>query len=255
MNNLQPMSVLVALPNELGIFFHKYKPRHETQEGRFIFREYLLHNRNWVVLCTGMGKEKAAEGTQRLIDRYNPAGIINPGFSGYTAEELSVKNKVFLPRTIIDLDENLKPTGSITLPMESWNKWGIKLPYEDKPLLTSPKVVASSEEKYQLGIEHPGALIDMESYAAAQVCQKTGTPYLSLRIVMDGANRPLRINPTPLLDAQGQVRPAAAIKYLMCHPQYLGEAYYLWEVSHRLSKILTREVESIAIQWEKNTQA
>lgn len=97
----------------------------------------------------------------------------------------------------------------------------IGAPIADGPLLTSPKVLFTAEEKTAQG-ERTGAIaVEMESGVHAEFAAERALPFLVLRVILDGVDMAIPAV-TGLTTSDGDVRYLQAARYLMTHPQHFS---------------------------------
>lgn len=89
-------------------------------------------------------------------------------------------------------------------------------------LLTSPRLIATPEEKLSLGERFTADVVDMESAAVAAVCRAQGVPFLAVRAVSDTVDTALSPELVRLLDG-GNVSVLKACGALVRRPSLFGE--------------------------------
>jgi adenosylhomocysteine nucleosidase len=87
-------------------------------------------------------------------------------------------------------------------------------------MVTAPEVAASVGAKRALRECYQAAVVDMESAAVAEVAQQSGLPFLTLRAIVDPAERPLpRAVLAAMAGADGSVRLARFFWEAVARPQ------------------------------------
>lgn len=93
-------------------------------------------------------------------------------------------------------------------------------------LLTVAAMVSDPREKQRLGQAYQALAVDMESAAAAQLCQQYEVPFVCLRAISDDLNTPLSPQLVDLL-RDGRVSLPRLLANVMRHPTLMGELWCL----------------------------
>ena len=162
-------------------------PRAEFRKspyGEYFFDHGLL------VFQGGWGKISAAASTQYVIDRWNPATIINLGTCGGIAGRIERFANVLVTKTVVyDIIEQMgdaqESINFYSTPIDlSWLAGDLPLPVVKAPLYSAdrdlvPGEIASLVSKYD------AVAVDWESGAIAWVARRNGKRILILRGVSD----------------------------------------------------------------------
>jgi hopanoid-associated phosphorylase len=89
------------------------------------------------------------------------------------------------------------------------------------PIIQSPTVLRSPEEKIALFNQYGAIAVDMESAAVAQVALLAGVPFMAIRAVSDPANMSIPPRVMATIDERGRLRPFRLLERLVHHPQEL----------------------------------
>ena len=137
----------------------------------------VLATRNNVFFC-GIGKVNAAAMTAQLIERYQPRQIINFG----TAGGITVGAGLHQATRFVQRDMRCTALGAA--PGQT--------PFESDVMidLGTDGLICSTGDNFvsdnQLDI--PADLVDMEAYAMAKVCERSGVEFLCWKFVTDQAD-------------------------------------------------------------------
>ena len=178
-----------AMPMEAAGIADRLKQKKTTQGDGRTFHTGMFGGYRVALVESGVGQEKAGAATEVLIDVFEPKRILSTGYGGGLAKRLKRFNVCFPEMLMrqsdgarLDLSE---PVPKLVAQAESG-------PIEGKlVLLTTDHVVASPKEKRSLGLKTGAELVDMETFAVAEVCRKHDVPFLSLRIILDTAEEEL----------------------------------------------------------------
>lgn len=160
--------------------------------------------------------------------RYRPGLILSLGFSGALQAEQRVGDLV-LATEIVDHEGNRWPTWH-SFP---WPAAEIKL----GRVLTVREMVGDPSEKLRLGAKHDAIAVDMESAAAARLCQQDDVPFLCLRVISDDCKTALSPYLVKLLRG-GRVSAARLSMTVLRHPSLLCELLRLAGNTRKAAKQL-----------------
>jgi adenosylhomocysteine nucleosidase len=184
-----------------------------------------------LVLETGVGAARTRTALEWVLDRpllgnvpYQPKVVLSAGFAGALQEGYKVGD-VLLATEVADEAGNVWPT-----------PWPGELPPgEWRPslhrgrLLTAAHLVGAPEQKQALARQSKALAVDMESAAAACLCQRQGVPFGCVRSVSDDVHTSLSPRLLALL-AGGRVSLGRALAALAASPRLAVE---LWRLARQ----------------------
>lgn len=177
-------AILCALPGELGDLRGRELSR-ETVGGDLLI-ELDLPGGATACVC-GVGKVAAARGATRLIDRRSPARLLVIGVCGGLRRHLG-------PGTLVHCSVAAQADFAVREGRESradpelLGAWRAQVPGPAGWFLTADRPVLSWWRRLRLARAFAGDCIaDMETAAAAAVCEHAGVPWAALRAVSDRA--------------------------------------------------------------------
>jgi adenosylhomocysteine nucleosidase len=168
-----------AMPMEAAGVVDRLKEAKKTQGNGRTFYTGLFCNYRVVVVESGVGQTKAKEATEVLFDVFQPKRILSAGYAGGLSERLKRFN-VCLPEIVIRESDGKKISLSQPVPEIIQETVSEKL-----ILLTTDFVVHSEKQKQVLGKKNNAELVDMETFAVAEVCRNRRIPFLAVRIILD----------------------------------------------------------------------
>ena len=230
------VGIVMALPIEAGYLsdsltkMRRYSTRsHPIVEGE-------LAGKIVAVVISGPGKPAARRGAELLIAGHRPRWIISAGFAGALDPALA-RNDLVLPGEVIDLERNL-----ISIAGDLPAVPGVR-PASGR-LLTVDRVIVRSAEKAELRTAYEADLVDMESFAVADLARERAIRFLSVRVISDDANADLAPEVARLLSHSGSYRVGMAMRAIMHRPAALKDFWTLharaMEASDRLAECLKR---------------
>ena len=187
--------------------------------------------RNIVLVRTGVGRKRAQNATQQVIDKFNPEVIISMGYAGALTEGLNVGD-LFVASTILSPDsdstsfemddpKNLKwlELAKITPPPEN-----VKL--KIGRLITVDMVVHTPKAKKELGSRFRAEAVEMETLEIALLARVNKIAFISIRGISDAVNHEL-IDCSSFLGSDGELSKLRAGWYVLTHPKSLKNAFSL----------------------------
>lgn len=159
---------------------------------------------------------------------YRPSLVLCVGFSGALRPEQRVGDLV-LATEVVD---------------EPGHRWPALHAFATKDpkisfgrVLTMRELVSDPREKQRLGQLHQAVAVDMESAAAARLCQEHEVPFACLRVISDDRNTALSPQLVKLL-RRGRVSVPRLTTMVLRHPSLLGELMGLAAKTRRAAKQL-----------------
>jgi len=149
-----------------------------------------------------------------LAEREAPRFLFLTGFAGALAHDLRVGEGV-RAEAVVD------PSGvrwDATLSMTSTFRTGT--------LLTSDRLLATPDEKFQNSKKHGAHTVDMETSYVAAWCAKREVPWGCVRVVSDDVRTPVSKDVFELLE-DGRVSPWRLTKALLRRPKLARELIHL----------------------------
>jgi len=208
--------------------------------GGFAVREGLLGGRRAVLILSEAGRQNAAHATEILIEAHRPRRVISAGLAGGLSPELK-RNDILAADRLLSIDG-----GDVPLAMPTGLADAAAMPGVHRgALLTVDRMVRLPDDKRKLFEQYAAAAVDMETFAAAEACQRLATPFSSVRVINDAAADALPRDVERLLDQQsGAARLGAALGAVWRRPSSAKDMYQLREnaliASDRLAKFIAK---------------
>ncbi len=201
------LGILVALPEEL-----RSLSKIKMHQG-----ECLTLPNNILVSLAGTGAKNAEKSTQQLIAA-GAKQVISWGCAGALAPHLKAGDLI-IPK-LIQTQSGTKLSTHPLLRKNIINALANQS-YFEGPLLESSSIVSSAKEKSALFNDTSAIAVDMESAAAAQVCQTENTPFIAIRTIVDPADFNLPTAVSHSINPEGKVNLVKLISFIICHPSEL----------------------------------
>ncbi len=187
-NHHVDVGFVFAMPMEAAGIVDRLKQKKTTRGDGRVFHAGIFAGRRVVVVESGVGQEKAAAATEALIGVFAPKRILSAGYAGGLLKRLK-QFTVCIPEVLVRSSDGRRLDLSHPVPQhfaEDGHSVENKL-----ALLTVDRVIATPTEKNTLGQTTGAELVDMETFAVAEVCRRHAVPFLSIRIILDAAEEEL----------------------------------------------------------------
>jgi hypothetical protein len=208
---------LFTLRRESAPFLRLLHYLHPFPDGPCPAAIYDTNQGRAIVMETGIGMVRAAAAIRWLLDNYQPRLIIACGFAGALSPELRVGD-VLLASGVVE-----PGVGDV--------HWGTAMPTElgDLPvgrLVTAKRLVATTADKGSMYSQTQAIMVDMESAAIAEACQKRGVQCAIIRSISDTADTALSPQLVALLSG-GRIAPWRIVAALARSPGMIVELWRL----------------------------
>jgi adenosylhomocysteine nucleosidase len=156
----------------------------------FRAKEGGLHGRRIVIIRAGAGRANAAKATETLIDGHRPDFVLSAGFAGGLSPTLKRHDLLLLTEVTLESGESISISPLPLVERPGMSAENEKLMNSTK-LLTTDRIVRSSQEKASLHEKTGAIAVDMETFAVAEVCRRRSVPFIAVRIIHDTAQETL----------------------------------------------------------------
>jgi len=137
-----------------------------------------IGDRSIAVVLSGAGQKNAEDAAKKLIDVFAPKSVCSAGYAGGLSARLKQLN-ICVPEQVIRESDGQALDLSELIPRKTPPMPG-KL-----TLITVNDVVETPEQKRALNERTGAEIVDMETFAIADVCQACNVPFFSCRVVLD----------------------------------------------------------------------
>jgi adenosylhomocysteine nucleosidase len=190
------------------------------------FRRAARDIKHFDIVVSGIGHRRARAAAE-AIAATSPRLVIAAGFSGALQPGLGVADVVW-PAEVVDAGCRVWP--STPLARQS-----------NVRLLTATALVATRQEKLDLGRRFQAAIVDMESAAVAEVCSRKGIPFTAVRAISDAVDTELSPQLVRLFSG-GTVSSWKACRALVSKPSLFWEFRRLARDTRIASRALAEEL-------------
>ena len=187
--------------------------------------------RNIVLVRTGVGRKRAQNATQQVIDKFNPEVIISMGYAGALTEGLNVGD-MFVASTIFSPESDSNSFEMDDPKNLKWLELAKKTPPPENVklkigrLITVDMVVHTPKAKKELGSRFRAEAVEMETLEIALLARVNKIAFISFRGISDAVNHEL-IDCSSFLGSDGELSKLRAGWYVLTHPKSLKNAFSL----------------------------
>ena len=187
-------------------------------------------------VVTGMGLENAGKGAQAAMSLPHDICIAS-GFAGALKDAHKVGD-VLAARAVQLIGTSKTIECSRNLWMAAQENQAVRVDM----FLTSDHVIATAEEKQQLGPF--GDAVDMESFATLSVAKEKGLPAVAIRVISDSFAEDMPADIDTTVDEKGRVSVRGVVKHLARHPLQLPALIRLGRQSRTGAEALAHFLEA-----------
>lgn len=240
------IAVLGAMKQELVGLRRRMNIEDVAHDGPLAVWRGSYRDRDLVLVCTGIGQQRATRATRHVLGRFPCTALVSIGFGGALVDDLAVGDVVLCERLhaednsgqTLEADPGLmracaktgeRLSGSVNV--KSGTSISVRLP------------VCTIERREYLARRYGACLVDMESYWVGSLALAQGVPFLSVRSVSDAADEEL----PPLdrlVDSDGTWR-SAALPFFMTRPWKLASLVRLRRHCGTAARQLTAFLDSL----------
>jgi adenosylhomocysteine nucleosidase len=170
-----------ALRQESVGILDRMKSARTTRGNGWTFHTGKINGVSVAVVLSGIGQKKAEDATNILLDVFSPKSICSAGYAGGLSSRLK-QSDICVPEQVVRTSDRQALDVSKPIPQKT-------SPMPDKlTLVTVNDVVASPKQKQQLNEQTGAELVDMETFAVAEVCRIRSIPFFSYRVIFDAVD-------------------------------------------------------------------
>ena len=177
------IAIVSATKEELSFLLNKISNKESViiNSVEFVKGNYL--STPLLVAISGVGIKRARNCTRTLLQKFRPEFIVSAGFAGALNPKLKVGDLV-IPDWVMSLKAENKIFLANKLPYLAFN-------YTNGGLLTENSFISNREKKLDLFVESSADIVDMETWAVAEVAGEKNISLISVKVVSDTAGSSL----------------------------------------------------------------
>jgi len=188
---------IFALRQEAVGILDRLKHLRKTRGNGWTFYTGQIDTLSLAVVLSGVGQKNAEEATNILAEVFEPKLICSAGYAGGLSSRLK-RFSLCVPEQVLRQSDGGVLDLSTPIPRTT-------PPQPNKlSLITVNDVVELPEQKRVLHEQTGAEIVDMETFAVADVCRVRRIPFCSLRIVLDAASDRIPADIAKILDNMGK---------------------------------------------------
>jgi adenosylhomocysteine nucleosidase len=203
-----------------------------------------LKNKDTLLVQTGMGKERAENATQFILERYPVTAIISLGFAGALATELRIGDVVVCSTLhcqpgLGQEEQRLEPCApdANLLSLASQGSGDRATRFCLGCGVTVLQLNSSTQKMQGLSENFHADIVDMESYWIARIASARQIPFIAIRSISD--NMQSSVQPfDQILASDGELLWRKAVLCFLSHPRYLLNVFTLYRNTRRAKRNL-----------------
>lgn len=216
-------AIIAALPREVKQLVRGW------QQHRLPGKIVAYTNDFAVIVCAGMGPERAALAVQTALSLKPVTALLSAGLAGACDPSLQVGD-IIRAGVVVDARTGERFINELF----------------DQTLVTTP-AIASIEEKQRLHASYKASAVDMEAATVARLAQVHHLPFSAIKAISDEASFEMQ-ELARFATRDGQFREAAFAMHSAIRPHLWPKLFALAGNSKRALQSLTHELES-QLNW------
>ena len=184
---------------------------------------FRLVDRDCLLVTTGMGLKRAAEGARALLAATRPQLLVSFGIAGAVHDDLRIGDVVVARNTCLleaGLPGEFRPLAALS--HEAWEAAARALQPDGARLVAGTAITTRGSQVLleRLGeMAHPA--LEMETAGIAQVAAEMGIPLLSIRSISDGPQAPIPFDLEAVMDEDYNFRMGRLLMLVLRRPQLI----------------------------------
>lgn len=235
------VALVCALHMEIAPLFDRCEKPRRYVGGKFTYRGgRYRHIRLAAVECGG-GPARARQATNALIDAHSPDWVVSIGFAGSLVPEVRA-GSIFVADEVLEADT--KKTLAIDLKMPADPANGL----HTGRLVTTTHIVRLVSEKQALAEQSGAQVVDMESFAIAEVCRQREKKFLCVRVITDDTSADLPPEILTIFGKTGTLRAGAVAGAFFKRPSSVKDLWRLRGEVNEHALTLARFLDGVLLQ-------
>lgn len=236
------IGIIVAMPEEIRPLLKGTPSVLREKIGIFPLYRFTQHNRQFALIESGIGADRALAAVQALTEHLNPELLISMGFGGGISDGLAVGDIVVGTRFLIHQgDCIIEEAGVRVTPLpESLKatKKASSLRIADGTIITTAGVQSKTEIAGQLPDNVLRVVVDMETCAIVRFATLSRIPLMAIRSISDDCSEKLGFSMDEFMDSSMQVSVRKVFLTVAHRPWIIPQLCRLYRNTDRAGKNL-----------------
>ena len=223
---METIGLIAAMPQESDAVLRRIRKWKRTALGPFRAVRFHLLDRDCLLVTTGMGLQRAVDGTRALLAAITPHLLISFGIAGAVNDSMHIGDVVVAGSTCL-LDMGLpgqsQPLASLS--EAAWNAAAQVLQACGARLIAGTAITTRGSQMIPQSLEkiaHP--ILEMETAGIAKVAARRGIPLVSIRSISDGPQAPIPFDLEAVIDENYNLRIGRILMMVLRNPRIVFQS-------------------------------
>ena len=223
---METIGLIAAMPQESQALLRCIRQWKRTSLGPLRGVRFQLMDRDCLLVTTGIGLERAAEGTRTLLAARSPHLLVSFGIAGAVEDDLHIGDVVVAVHTCsLDIGRpgHSQPLASFS--KAAWNAAAQVLGPDGARLLSGTAITTRGSQLVLQPLEkiaHP--ILEMETAGIAQVAAEMGIPLVSIRSISDGPRAPIPFDFETVFDEKYNLHIGVLLRMVLRRPRIMFQS-------------------------------
>ncbi len=217
------IGLIAALPQESEALLRRVEEWKPAALGSFRAFRFRLGDRDCLLITSGMGLERARDGTRALLAAARLHLLVSFGIAGAVADDLRIGDVVVASHTCLLEKGRSGPFQPLAaLSKQAWDAAAQVLQPDGARLVAGTAITTRGSQvvlQPRQAMAHP--VLEMETAGIAQVAAEMGVPLVSMRAISDGPQSPIPFDLEAILDESYNLRVGKLVMLVLRRPQIL----------------------------------
>jgi len=223
---METIGLIAAMPQESDALLRCIRKWKRTELGPFRAVRFRLSDRDCLLVTTGMGLQRAVDGTRALLAAITPHLLISFGIAGAVNDGLHIGDVVVAGSTwLLDMGLPGQPQPLASLSEAAWNAAAQVLQPDGARLVAGTAITTRGSQVIPQSLEkiaHP--ILEMETAGIAEVAARMGIPLVSIRSVSDGPQAPIPFDLEAVIDEKYNLRIGKMLMMVLRNPRIVFQS-------------------------------
>lgn len=246
-------AVFCAIEEEIKELKHQMTVENIYRHKASRIYEGMFHSKKALLVKTGVGKQKALEATEYVLDKFPINTVVSCGFGGALVDHLEIGDVVYYSsistseskEESVDLTAFTEPVyQKVVQQAQTSMKHGFRYLYGKG--VTAGEICATEAARRQLYREYLATVVDMESYWIARAASNLGIQCIVVRSISDLVCDDLTFLNS--IFSHGRISFRKLAGCLVRHPDMLRNLVNLYRNSRSARKNLTIAIKDLVTE-------
>ena len=247
------IGIIIAMPEEIKPLLKGAPQVVREKIGMFPVYRFTQNNRQFVIIESGIGADRALAAAQALTEALNPELLISMGFAGGISDGLKAGDIVIGTSFLAHKGERMiEETGVRIAPLLEalvGKTYNAGFSIAEGTIISTASVQSKTVIAGQIPSYVKRAVVDMETCAIVRFATITRTPLIAIRSISDGLDEELSFSMDEFMDRSMQVNVLKVCLTVVRKPWIIPQLYRLSRNTRKAGKnlglVFTRLRESL----------